>query len=329
MGPILLISLLSACAGGRTCADRPPMSGVTTRCSLEGDRHYDVRLPSASGPLPVLLYLHGGGGSAEGAPGTTAEDDDAESPDGLNALAEREGFIVVYAEGVHTPLARKLHTWNAGGGVGDWQCVSGHACSEGVDDVAYFGELLDDLESWAEVDTTRIYATGISNGGAMSYRLASAMPDRIAAIAPVASADQYDIALGQAPSRPVPILHVHGTEDPCWPWEGGKAACLQDDGKDKASVDATMALWASANGCEDASPVVTPLQDGADDGTTSTLEAWQGCEAELVLWRVEGGGHTWPDGYLYLKEQRIGRVERDVPGNEQIWAFLKTHSLSP
>lgn len=329
MSFVLLAVMLSACAGGRTCAERAPRVGVTTRCALDDDRHYDVRLPSASGPLPVVLYLHGGGGSAEGAPGTTAEDDDAESADGLNALAEREGFIVVYAEGVPTRFARKLHTWNAGGGVGDWQCVSGQACEDGVDDVAYVGALLDDLERWASVDTTRIYATGISNGAAMSYRLAHAMPDRIAAIAPVAGADQHGIASGELPVVSVPVLHIHGTEDPCWPWEGGAAACLQDDGKDKASVDATLALWALANGCAGDDPVVEHLSDSADDGTTSTLEAWPGCSADLVLWRIEGGGHTWPDGYQYLKESRIGRVERDVPGNQQIWAFFEAQTLEP
>jgi len=323
----LLLLLLAGCDAGQDCSQRPLAPGRTVRCAVGDDgRSYLVRLPEASGPLPVVLVLHGGGGNAEGAPGSTAPDGDEDNADGMNAVAADRGFIAVYPDGTSGALLRRMHTWNAGGGQGDWQCVSGHACKEGVNDVTYFNQVLDDLERWADVDTARIYATGISNGGAMSYRLAHELPDRIAAIAPVASADQVAIADGDTPAVPVPILHIHGTEDPCWPWEGGSAACLQKDGGEKAGVDETLALWAQVNGCTEADPVVESLPDQASDGTTSTIETWQGCDADLVLWRIEGGGHTWPDGYQYLKEKKIGRVERDDNGNARILDFFEAHA---
>lgn len=320
--------LLAACGRDRDCAAEPPEPGETVRCAVGDDRSYLARVPDAEGPLPVVLVLHGGGGNAEGAAGVASPDGDPDHPDGMNALAESEGFAVVYAEGTPGKLLRKKRTWNAGGGTGDWQCVSGQACKDGVDDVAYFAALLDDLEGWLDVDTDRVYATGISNGGAMSYRLAHELPDRIAAIAPIGGADQLGVADGAVPASPVPVLHIHGTEDPCWPWEGGAEACLQEDGKDKAGVDDSLAIWAEANGCSAADPVVESLPDAAEDGTISTIETWQGCAADLALWRIEGGGHTWPDGDQYLRERTIGRVERDVKGNTRIWAFFSKYSIS-
>lgn len=324
---LLVLALLAGCGAGHDCAERGPAPGGTARCSVGDEgRAYVVQLPDASGPLPVVLMIHGGGGNSHNAPALTAPDGDADNPDGMNAVAAEHGYILVYPDGTGKGLLSGLHTWNAGGGQGDWQCVSGNACKDGIDDVMYFNQVLDDLERWADVDTSRVYATGISNGGAMSYRLAHAMPDRLAAIAPVASADQYGIADGDTPTVPMPILHVHGTEDPCWPWEGGAEACAQKDGGVKAGVDPTLALWAQVNGCSDEAPVVESLPDQAEDGTTSTIETWQGCTADLVVWRITGGGHTWPDGEQYLKEKTVGRVERDANGNARILDFFDAHA---
>src|SRR5581483_1221143 len=139
---------------------------------------------------PVVLAFHGGGSNA------------MQMADfcGLNAKADGAGFIVAYPEGSGR-LARD-HTWNGG------NCC-GYAMEQKVDDVGFVRVLLDDLAWRARIDTKRVYATGMSNGAVMAYRLASELADRIAAIAPVAG------PMGTAtckPSRPVSVMHFHGTE---------------------------------------------------------------------------------------------------------------------
>lgn len=320
----MLLLLLFSCSHARDCGLRTPDPGESARCRLPGGRYYDVVLPNNTASTPVIVYFHGGGGSAEGAPGSTAPDGDPDNPAGLSAVATGQGFAVVYAEGTPTKHLRNLHTWNAGGGIGDWQCVSGQACEDGVDDIAYVNAMLDDLESWLDVDTRRVFATGISNGGAMSYRVAHELPQRFAAIAPVAAADQLGVSTDSAASLARPVLHVHGTEDPCWPMAGGPVACLQTDGKDKASVEASLALWTTTNGCAD-EPVVEALADPVDDGIHNTMSRYNCTGADLWLWTIEGGGHTWPDGDQYLREERVGPVERDINGNELIVSFFADH----
>lgn len=318
--------LLLACHPAVDCVAEPPAAGTIARCAVGEDRSYLARLPAeAGGPLPVVVAFHGGGGNAEGMVGQTCPDADADDPACLHALGDREGFAVVWAEGTGPALLARFKTWNAGGGVHDWQCVSGGACRDGVDDVAYVEAVLDDLARWAPIDPARVYATGMSNGAAMSYRLACALPERFAAIAPVAGADQWGAAQGCPSDAPVAVLHVHGTEDPCWAYEGGDAACAQDDGGAKASVEDSLARWATRNGCV-GEPTVEALPDLADDGTTVERVRWSGCVAPVEHLRVLGGGHTWPDGDAYLPERRIGPVSRDVNANAELWAFFAATS---
>lgn len=316
-----MLVLPLACARAVDCAETPPGPGETVECAV-GERSYHAHLPaSGAGPYPVVFAFHGGGGSGAGMNRSTCPDGDEADPGCLSAVADREGFVVVYPEGTGGRLFPDLRTWNAGGGVGDWQCVSGRACDEGVDDVAFFDAVLADLGRWTAVDPARVYATGMSNGAAMAWRLACERAEVLAAVAPVAGADQYGAAQGCAATTPVPVMQVHGTEDPCWPFDGGVAGCLQDDGKTKTGVEDSLARAAARAGCGD-EVVTEALPDLTDDGTTSRYERRQGCAAAVELLRIEGGGHTWPDGQAYLREKRIGRVEQDFPGNEAIWDFF-------
>ena len=102
--------------------------------------------------------------------------------------------------------------------MGPYRCTGSPTCEDGVDDVPFFEALLDEIGAWADVDPDRVFATGISNGGAMSYRLACDMPERIAGIASVAGMNAAETAPGCTPSEPVPVLHIHGTDDPCAPY---------------------------------------------------------------------------------------------------------------
>ena len=203
----------------------------------------------------------------------------------LHRLGESARFVTVYPRGTAPPGAGERRTWNAGGGVANYDCVSGFACSSNVDDVAYFTALLDALAARIAIDPDRIYFTGLSNGAAMTHRLACSLADRIAAVAAVGGAGQMDIAPGCAPARSVPLLQVHGTADPCWTYVETDAACLGSTGI-KIGVEASLAQWATRNGCDTTTTSVT-LPDAAADGTTTTRVAWNGCAAAVELLRIQ------------------------------------------
>jgi polyhydroxybutyrate depolymerase len=291
------------------------------------DRNYILRLPpgyDGGAPVPIVLLLHGGGGNKVNAFKTTCPDGDDNNEGCIAAVADREGFAVVSPDGTFAdPLISGVRTWNAGGGVGDLQCVSGAACEKKVDDIAFFDALLAELERAINVDTNRIYATGISNGAAMAHRLACERSTRIAAIAPVAGGNQFAAAGECNTTRPVPVLEMHGSADPCWALEGGADACLQSDGKLKVDIITTVDGWAERNGCIGA---VTTESVGSSTTRSISTECLAGGAVEFLL--TDGAGHTWPGGHQYASENEIGSVTRDYNANDEMMRFFGVHTLS-
>jgi polyhydroxybutyrate depolymerase len=282
--------------------------GDHTRTLTVGDRKrtYLVHVPpSYDGrtPYPVVLVYHGGGSNA----------DQMVRFCSLNDKADKAGFLAVYPNGTGW-LARAL-TWNAG------NCC-GYAMQNQVDDVAFSRALLDDLAKGVRVDARRVYATGMSNGAMLAYRLASELSDRIAAVAPVSG------PMGTAtcaPRRPVPVLHFHGTDDQFAPFHGGKGE-KSLSGTDFYSVDHSIRAWVKANGCND-EPVTAELPDRAKDGTKVTRKTYGGGKdgAEVVLFVIEGGGHTWPGREPPLK--LLGKTTRNVSANDVMWEFFEKHPM--
>ncbi len=308
----------------------------TEEIGLSGykERPYDLFVPdNVKAPAPVLLVLHGGGGDVKSARKVTCPLGNERRPECIVNHAARNGYIVVLPRGTAAPQesARRIRrSWNAGGGdpAGKWICTSRPACEDDVDDIAYFNALLDDLKGRAPVDMARVYATGISTGGAMSHLLACKLPDRIAAIASVGGTFQVIAYPGCDAPGPVPILQIHGTRDCVWPYKGGLPTCgrfEEDKGASFLGVNRSNAYWAQKNGCAKA-PKKTVLPDRFKDGTTVIRYDGQNCIAPLVLYRVEGGGHVWPSGAQYLPARTFGHVTKEI-GMDEIWAFLSVHSL--
>lgn len=279
--------------------------GDTVReLNIDGStRSYLVHVPPICKPAdraPVVLAFHGAGMNAALMPYFS----------GLSSKADQAGFVVVYPNG--TGLGPFL-TFNSGGV--DWSLVK-----KQPDDVAFVARVLDDLATVVPVDPRRIYATGISNGGMMCYRLAAEMSDRIAAIAPVAGT----MAPGQTkPHRPVPVLHFHGTEDGLVPYDGpdprfSKLLTFE-------SVERTIATWVAWNGCR-TKPLREDLPDAVDDGTTVTREIYRADQgADVILISIHGGGHTWPG--RDTSKPILGRVTRDICATDLIWDFFRAHRL--
>jgi polyhydroxybutyrate depolymerase len=313
------------------CAGKTVAPGETLSCPMPDwtDRSFDVTIPSnwdRTSSLPVLLAIHGGGGNKAAAARVTCPDGETGGALCLPAQAAARGMAVILPDGTGGRPLRNVRTWNAGGGHDGLNCTSGAACKEGVDDARYFRELLAEVALIFPVDTTRIYATGISNGGAMSHRLACELP--IAAIAAVGGTNQLAAGGGACPDA-VPVLQIHGTQDPCWSYTSSDSSCLGgSDNGTKIGVAESMEGWRVRNGCGNA-PSETAMPDiNPADGTRSYRVTWPGCKEALELIRVEGGGHTWPNGYQYFGESKIGRVERDF-GNEIILDFLMAHARTP
>ncbi len=298
---LLLLLLLPA-------NDAPLPPGDHTR-SLEVDnrtRTYLVHVPpkyDSKNPTPVVLAFHGGGSNAEQMVRFC----------GLNETADRAGFIAVYPNG--TGRLAKVLTWNGG------NCC-GYAMQNKVDDVAFTKALLDDLATVLKVDAKRVYATGMSNGAIMAYRLASELSERIAAIAPVSGPMGTEKC---GPKRPVPVMHFHGTDDGFAPFKGGKGD-KSVSGTEFYSVEHSIRAWVEANGCKK-EPATDELPDKAKDGTKVTQKPYGSGKdgTEVVLVVIEGGGHTWPGREPGFK--LLGKATKNVSANDLMWEFFEKHPM--
>ncbi|MEL0028047.1 MAG: alpha/beta fold hydrolase, partial [Perlucidibaca sp.] len=225
--------------------------------------------------------------------------------------AAQAGFMVAYPEG--SGRFGRLLTWNAG------SCC-GYAQQHGVDDVAFLVALMDRLTSRHDIDPQRIFVVGMSNGGMMAYRLAAEHPERVAAVASVAGT----LAIPPASVRaPVPVLHFHGSADENVPYEGGIGRHSLA-GVTHASVETTLAAWIRADGAN-SRPQITALPDRADDGTQVTRYRYASPAdpGAVTLYRIAGGGHTWPGRAGH--ERLLGASSRDISANDILWDYFRAH----
>jgi polyhydroxybutyrate depolymerase len=229
-------------------------------------------------------------------------------------MADRDGALVVYPDGVG-------RNWNDGR-----SGVRSKAMEENVDDVGFFRALVRELSARYRVDAKRVYSTGISNGGFMSFRLACEAADVFAAIAPAASNLSDDIGPRCKPSRPVSVAIVNGTDDPIVPWAGGQVGPPGIKRGMAWSTEKTYEKWAALDECRESSDdqVIDKVED---DGTSVVLHVRSQCKAgsEVRLYEVRGGGHTWPGGAKYLTEGLVGKTSRELDGAQEVWEFLSAH----
>jgi polyhydroxybutyrate depolymerase len=277
---------------------------------VDGAAHsYHVHVPpQQADDLPMILLLHGGGSTAAA----------MEAVSELRALADEEGFVVVSPEGWPV-FPGGPQVWKAGG-------CCGPDSESAPDHVTVLAAVIDDaIERGACIDQKRVYATGHSNGAMMAYRLACELSDRIAAIAPSASG-MVDVDLNQdppvqvfdcEPSRPVPILHVHGLEDECAPYAGGVSSA---NGRRFPAIEDVIDRWLELNDCGDGS------------------ESWAGVvhrrrwpcarQTAVELITVEGLGHAWAGSPIYGNPERCGGTTTDaVSTTAELWRFFSGYAL--
>ncbi|MBU6453487.1 MAG: hypothetical protein KGS72_17035 [Cyanobacteria bacterium REEB67] len=278
-------------------------------------RSYRVHIPASydrSKPTPVVLAFHG----------LQMNSLAMMAMSGLNGLAERKGFIVVYGEGLN-------NRWN-----------DGTAGSSTSDDIGYVQNMLQKLPRLANIDPKRVYACGISNGGFFVQRLACSLADKIAAVAVVAASMTSSTPTLMNSSRPMPIVFFLGSEDPLLPWGDGRTKGLGNLGEALGlsgigSIDSSAArvggllpvpemigFWTAHNNCSSSPNSVQMPDSNPRDGTKVKRETYGA--GDVVLYVIEGGGHTWP-GALQVKSlaELCGATSQDIDASELMWDFFQ------
>jgi polyhydroxybutyrate depolymerase len=224
----------------------------------------------------------------------------------LDAVADEEGFVVAYPDGLQMG-------WNDGR-------VETPAGRRGADDVGFLSALIDHFVAEYAADPARVYVAGISNGAMMSLRVACDLAGKVTAVGAVAGL--HPEALGTCrPARPIPVVLFAGTADPIVPYAGGPI--LGDRGRVLSAPD-TFARWATLDGCTSETLTADLPHTLADDRTRTRRLTHPRCVggAKVVLYSVEGGGHTWPGGKQYLPEQVIGYTARELDASREMWRFF-------
>jgi polyhydroxybutyrate depolymerase len=264
-------------------------------------RMYRVHAPrsySAATPAPLVLAFHGGGGDMN----FMATD----KYYGLISKSEAEGFIVAFPNGFSRLNSGKFATWNAGA------CCAA-ARDRNVDDIGFVRKIVDSLTLRFNIDRERIYATGMSNGGMMAYRLACEMSDTFKAIASVAGTDN---TMNCTPKAPISVLHIHARNDDRVLYNGGAGRKFGDRSKvtDFTSVPATISKWVKMNGCN-------PTPQRILDVPGAFCDTYSQCRGhvEVRLCVTETGGHSWPGG---TKIRGGEPASKAISADDVMWTFF-------
>jgi polyhydroxybutyrate depolymerase len=292
----ILLALLAGC-GGAGVATRAGHD-VTQTLEFGGlTRSYILHLPASvtSTPPPLVLAFHGGGDTAA----------DMEPLTHFDELADKEGFLVVYPQGLDNR----------------WADARDGATPTNDDDVGFVRALLDDLKRRIAYDPTRVYATGVSIGGFFVARLACEAADRIAAFGIVAATIAVPETARCKPAQRVSVVTMHGTDDTFVPADGDATSGM-------LSVAGTVRTWTQKDECS-SQPDVAYEPDTANDGTRVRRETYPGCAdgSAVVFYIVEGGGHTWPGGPNYTNGPVVQRSTHDIDATTVLWRFFQAHAL--
>jgi len=263
-------------------------------------RTYLLNLPPnyyETSDFSLVIALHGGGGSAE----------QFESSSLLTSKANAAKFIVVYPNGIQGNIG--VRTWNAG------NCCA-YARDNNIDDVKFISRLIDYLVASYKINPKKVYATGHSNGGMLTYRLACELSDKIAAFAPNAST----MALTQpcSAARAVPILHLHSALDENVPYKGGVG--VGPSGNYNPPVDSVLNVFQQKDQCANVAQVIV-------DNSNYRFTRWSTCNnnVSIQFYLTKDGGHAWPGGLP-------GSANGDIPStainaNDVLWEFFQQYQL--
>jgi polyhydroxybutyrate depolymerase len=285
-----------------------PLFSQTKECEITVDgteRTYLLHLPETGTliyNLPLVIVLHGHGGTGK----------QIMKESGFNKLSDRDRFIAVYPDGLNK-------AWN-----------DGRARSEKGklgDDAKFMVQLIDTIYKEYHIETSRVFATGISNGGFFSFYLAYKLSYKFLAIAPVCANIPEYFKDKYTPDEPVSLMLINGTEDPLVKYDGGKIGFKFGKSRGKSiSTDETISIFKKITKCGE-KPKTEEIPDiNPDDECYATKYTYSGGikNTEVVLIKITNGGHTWPGGNQYLPKKLIGNTCKDFNGADVIWEFFKS-----
>jgi polyhydroxybutyrate depolymerase len=292
--------------GGFLAPDRGCTADVEQKIRIQGiERSYHVHSPNLRDQeaVPLVLMLHGGGGSGVLAATQTRFSDEA----------DREGFIVAYPDGTdrYRPMRNLLGkagflTWNAGG-------CCGYAMSQSINDVGFLRAVIGEIERDYRIDPRRVYVAGISNGGMMAYRLACEASDIIAAVGVVSG---VLVTQPCVPSVPVSVIDIHGTHDEYVPLNGGVGRKSLVDTPYPPIRD-SISFWAGIDQC-------VKSQAHAKNGVL--IRNYEQCRGDTAVTYIviEGGGHAWPGGERM--SPLLDAPSTAVTATAVVWQFFAAHA---
>jgi polyhydroxybutyrate depolymerase len=272
--------------------------GHTTRSLIYAgiERTYVLHIPpgyDSTRPTPLVLAFHGIGLNAE----------EIIRISGFSEQADTTGFVVVYPNGTG-----EKPSWNGG------HCC-GVAAINNVDDVGFVRALIEELSTFINIEPSRIYATGFSNGAIMVYRLACELSDRIAAIGPVSATQILEDVQACHPARSVPVIHFHGTADRLNPYAGGATQA----GFQFISVEDAIQFWVEKNECSD------QVQRTEAGSIAHDLYAPCSQNSAVELYTIQDGEHAWPGGEAVSPQ--VGEPTMEISATSLMWEFFDSHPM--
>jgi len=273
-------------------------------------RNYWLHLPPKDkmiSPMPLLFHLHGGGGTGKGTPKLIYNR--------FNEIADREGFIVVYPDGLSK-------SWN------DGRSENLKPQNKNVDDVGFIIEIINRLKETYPINTDRIFTTGMSNGGFMSSRLLCDRTDVFRGGAILTASLSVEYLSKCKPSKPVAVLVMNGTGDHIVPYDGGHVRLFKNS-KSRGKIishDDYVKFWKKNNECTQQLKTIELPDKIKDDGTTVSITNYGNCHdrGALKSYTIKGGGHTWPGGKQYLGKKLVGVTSREINACDEIWDFFSS-----
>ena len=313
---MMLILLFSSCTASlpKNTPEGPKTYKNKMDIRIMGARRtYLVHVPpnySPQKPLPLVVVIHGAFDTAAG----------MEKYSTFSDLADRESFIVMYPNGMG--IFGLFQHWNAG------HCC-GKAANDDVDDVGFIAAAINDVRVRLQIDPSRIYMVGFSNGGMLAYRFAAERGDILAAVAPLAAsiggrpsedAPQWRIP---DPVKPLSVITIHGMADDDIVYEGG-VSLHRGGTRTFWSVNESIDFWVRHNGCHP-NAAATELNHGH-----VRIHTWGACsnDTEVVLYLMENWGHVWPGRYFTAELEEEDPL-KDFDAAEVIWNFFKSHTRKP
>jgi polyhydroxybutyrate depolymerase len=277
-------------------------------------RKFTIHTPTGFNALTqraLVINLHGGSGNMLSAQGFSK----------MNQVADQNNFVVTWPQG-YTPASSMVgsgYVWADGRNT--------LADQAAIDDVGFIDKLIDTLVLNYNIDTTRIYICGFSNGGFMTQRIACQLTDRFAAMASLGSS--MDTVLYQTcnPTKPIPMAFFNGTSDPAMPYGGGPMQNPQVT--PVVPVDTAVQFWVSHNNCLSTSSVINIPDTFTTDNSTAELYNFTNCDcnADVKFYKLINGGHTWPGVYVAAQASVLGNTNRDINASIELWNFFNAHTL--